>query len=240
MGAAEPLLEVRDLHVAYADLQVLNAVSFIVREAEFLSVLGANGMGKSTLLLTISGINRPRRGEIRFMGEPIHEMPPYEVARRGIAHVPEGGRVFSSLTVLENLETGAMRDDARRRRSDSLEYVFSRFPRLMERRGQLAGTLSGGEQKMLAIGRGLMMRPRLLMLDEPSIGLAPTIVEEVIEQVERIHRDGVTVLLIEQNMQVALSVADRGVVLENGRLVLEGPVASLRENEHIRKVYLGL
>jgi len=234
------LLELSNLDVAYGDLPALSDVSLAVEAGETLSVVGANGSGKTTMLRTISGLLRPRRGEVRFEGERIDRLPCHRVVERGVVHVPEGRKVFPSLAVRENLELGSYPRAARAHRADSLERVFSLFPRLRERAGQAAGTLSGGEQQMLAIGRALMARPTLLMLDEPSLGLAPLIVTEIFRTIDAIHRAGVTVLLVEQNTRQALALSRRGYVLENGRVVLVGTGAELLGNEHVKRAYLGM
>jgi branched-chain amino acid transport system ATP-binding protein len=234
------LLELRAVDVAYGDLPALTAVDLVVEPGETLSVVGANGAGKTTMLRTISGLLRPRRGEVRFEGERIDRLPCHVVVARGVVHVPEGRKVFPSLTVRENLELGSYTRAAKARRGDSLERVFTLFPRLRERPGQAAGTLSGGEQQMLAIGRALMTLPKLLMLDEPSLGLAPLIVKEIFRIIGEINRAGVTVLLVEQNTRQALALSRRGYVLENGRVALAGSGDELLGNEHVRRAYLGL
>src|SRR3712207_800509 len=203
-------------------------------------MVGANGAGKSTTLKCISGLVRPASGRIRFDGQDLAGWPPYRIAELGITHVPEGRRVFPDLTVRENLNRGGCVLRAKAERARTMEQVFELFPRLRERAAQRAGTLSGGEQQMLAIGRGLMLRPKLIMLDEPSLGLAPIMVEAAYEGIEAIHQQGVAILLVEQNLQLALSFADRGYVLENGRVVLEGPAGDLLENPTIKASYLGM
>jgi branched-chain amino acid transport system ATP-binding protein len=234
------LLELSAVDVAYGDLPALCGVNVVVEAGETLSVVGANGAGKTTMLRTISGLLRPRRGEVRFEGERIDRLPCHRVVELGVVHVPEGRKVFPSLAVLENLELGSYTRAAKARRADSLERVFTLFPRLRERARQLAGTLSGGEQQMLAIGRALMALPKLLMLDEPSLGLAPLIVKEIFAIVGEINRAGVTVLLVEQNTRQALALSRRGYVLEGGRVVLVGTGEELLGNEHVRRAYLGL
>jgi branched-chain amino acid transport system ATP-binding protein len=234
------LLELSAVDVAYGDLPALCGVNVVVEAGETLSVVGANGAGKTTMLRTISGLLRPRRGEVRFEGERIDRLPCHRVVELGVVHVPEGRKVFPSLAVLENLELGSYTRAAKARRADSLERVFTLFPRLRERARQLAGTLSGGEQQMLAIGRALMALPKLLMLDEPSLGLAPLIVKEIFAIVGEINRAGVTVLLVEQNTRQALALSRRGYVLESGRVVLVGTGEELLGNEHVRRAYLGL
>jgi len=234
------LLELSAVDVAYGDLPALRGVNVVVEAGETLSVVGANGAGKTTMLRTISGLLRPRRGEVRFAGERIDRLPCHRVVELGVVHVPEGRKVFPSLAVRENLELGSYTRAAKARRADSLERVFTLFPRLRERMRQPAGTLSGGEQQMLAIGRALMALPKLLMLDEPSLGLAPLIVKEIFAIVGEINRAGVTVLLVEQNTRQALALSRRGYVLESGRVVLVGSGEELLSNEHVRRAYLGL
>ena len=234
------MLKVDGIDVCYGDVQVLWDVSFRVGEGEVVALIGANGAGKSTILRTISGLLRPRKGTIEFMGERLDRIPAYRVIEKGIAHVPEGRRLFPEMTVEENLELGALKPAAKARRAESLEKVFARFPRLKERRRQLAGTLSGGEQQMLAIGRGLMSLPRMILFDEPSLGLAPLLVEEVFQVVHDIRRDGVTVLIVEQNVRQTLAIAERAYVLETGRIVREGTGRELLEDEDVRKAYLGV
>lgn len=234
------MLEVRDLDVAYGEVPALSGVSLSVKEGESVAVIGANGAGKSTLLRTISGLLRPRQGSIAFDGIRVDHLQPYEVAALGVAHVPEGRRVLPEMTVEENLELGAYLPRPKTRRRETLAWVYTIFPRLAERRRQMAGTLSGGEQQMLAVGRGLMLRPRLLMLDEPSLGLAPILVEVTFEKIAEIRMQGIGILLVEQNVQRALGLADRGYVLEGGRVVLQGPSQALLEDPHVKVAYLGL
>jgi branched-chain amino acid transport system ATP-binding protein len=234
------MLEVRELEVAYGEVTILRDVHVTVDKGESVAVIGANGAGKSTLLRTISGLLRPRRGGVLFDGERIDHLPPYDIAGLGIAHVPEGRRVLPDMTVEENLELGAYLPGPKARRRESLEWVYGIFPRLADRRRQNAGTLSGGEQQMLAVGRGLMLRPRFLMLDEPSLGLAPLIVDATFEKIAEVRRGGIGILLVEQNVQRALSLADRGYVLEGGQVVLQGPSQTLLENPHVKVAYLGL
>jgi branched-chain amino acid transport system ATP-binding protein len=234
------LLELSGVDVHYGDLPALSGVALAVEAGEILSVVGANGAGKTTLLRTISGLLRPRRGEVRFEGERLDRLPCHRVVERGVVHVPEGRKIFPSLTVRENLELGSYVRAARARRAESLERVCALFPRLRERAGQAAGTLSGGEQQMLAIGRALMTLPKLLMLDEPSLGLAPLIVTEIFRIIGEINRAGTTVLLVEQNTRQALALSRRGYVLENGRVALSGSGETLLGNEHVRRAYLGL
>jgi len=234
------LLELRGVEVAYGDLPALRGVSVSVEEGETLSVVGANGAGKTTMLRAISGLMRPRAGQILFDGERLDSLPSHAIVERGVVQVPEGRKIFPSLTVLENLELGSYVAAAKARRREGLEQVFGFFPRLKERERQAAGTMSGGEQQMLAIGRALMARPRVLMLDEPSLGLAPIIVKEIFRIIGEINRLGTTVLLVEQNTRQALALSRRGYVLENGRVVLEGSGADLLGNEHVKRAYLGM
>ncbi len=234
------MLRVNGIDVFYGDVQVLWDVSFHVDEGEVVALIGANGAGKSTTLRTISGLLRPRKGTIEFLGERLDRIPPYRVIELGIAHVPEARRLFPEMTVEENLEMGALKPAAKARRAESLEKVYARFPRLKERRRQLAGTLSGGEQQMLAIGRGLMSLPRMILFDEPSLGLAPLLVEEVFDVVDEIRRDGVTVLIVEQNVRQTLAIADRAYVLETGRIVRHGTGRELLEDPEVRRAYLGV
>ncbi len=232
------MLDVRDLHVYYGEIHALKGISFRVGQGEIVTLLGNNGAGKTTTLKTLSGLLTPRRGDVRLDGASLAGAPPHGIVVRGITHVPEGRRIFNRLTVFENLEMGAYtRSD--RGISDDLEHVFAVFPRLKERRSQVAGTLSGGEQQMLAIGRALMGKPRLLLLDEPSMGLAPVLVEQIFETVQTINRQGVTILLVEQNAAMALSIAGRGYVLETGEIALEGAAAELAGNPEVRRAYLG-
>ena len=232
------MLEIRDLHVYYGQIHALKGVSLQVGEGEIVALLGNNGAGKTTTLRTLSGQLRPRAGDVLLEGAPIHNLPPHIVVQRGIAHSPEGRKVFNRLTVLENLEMGAyLRKESEIR--EDLEQIFSLFPRLRERRQQTAGTLSGGEQQMLAIGRALMARPRLLLLDEPSMGLAPLLVEQIFDTVADINRRGTTILLVEQNAAIALSVAQRAYVLETGAIVLAGTAADLAQNPEVQRAYLG-
>jgi branched-chain amino acid transport system ATP-binding protein len=233
------LLELTGVEARYGDVQVLWGVSFSVREGEIATLVGANGAGKSTALKAVSGVVSATGGKISFDGERIERLAPHEIARRGIAHVPEGRRLFPLMSVRENLELGAVSDEARRRRAETFERVFALFPRVKERERQMAGTLSGGEQQMVAIGRGLMARPRLIILDEPSLGLAPIVVKEMFEIIQSINREGITILLVEQNVQQSLRLADRAYVLENGRVVIEGTGSELLNDERVRAAYLG-
>ncbi len=234
------MLEVQRLQVFYGDVQALWDVSFAVRPGEIVTLVGSNGAGKTTTLKTISGLLRPAAGHVRLEGQDLAALAPHDIVARGIAQIPEGRRLWPHMTVLENLELGAYTAEARGRKDETLEWTFALFPRLRERRAQLAGTLSGGEQQMVAIARGLMSRPRLLMLDEPSLGLAPLLVEEVFRIVREINGQGVTVLLVEQNLRQALEVAHRAYVLETGRVTLSGPSREVLADAHVRAAYLGL
>jgi len=234
------MLEVRGVDVFYGDVQVLWDVSFEVQKGEIVALIGANGSGKTTSLATISSLLTPRKGSVLFEGEPIHRRPPHDLVGLGIAHVPEARRLFPEMTVKENLLLGALSPAAKKARARTLERVFTIFPRLLERQKQQAGTLSGGEQQMAAIGRGLMSLPRLLMLDEPSLGLSPLLVGDIFRVIRDVHADGVTVLLVEQNVFTTLKIADRAYVLGNGRIALQGSGAELLANDHVRKAYLGL
>ena len=232
------MLEVRDLHVSYGEIRALKGVSFRVGQGEVVALLGNNGAGKTTTLRAISGLLAPREGDVVFEGGSLVGVASHAIVRLGVTHVPEGRRIFNRLSVLENLEMGAFtRSDPAVR--EDIDRVFSIFGRLQERRTQVAGTLSGGEQQMLAIGRALMAKPRLLLLDEPSMGLAPVLVEQIFETVQTINRQGVTILLVEQNAAMALSIAGRGYVLETGGIVLEGSARDLADNPEVRRAYLG-
>ena len=233
------VLAVEDLVTHYGPVEALKGISLHVSRGEIVTLIGANGAGKSTTLRTISGIVRPTRGRITYEGKDLTTLPPERIVALGIAHVPEGRRVFPQMSVLENLELGAYTRSDKRAIQEDLERVFALFPRLAERRNQLAGTMSGGEQQMLAIGRALMARPRLLLLDEPSMGLAPIIVENIFAVIQDINRQGTTILLVEQNANLALSVAHKGYVLETGRIALSDTAEQLRENEAVRRAYLG-
>jgi len=234
------MLHVEHLAVFYGDMQALWDISFEVKEGEIVTLIGSNGAGKTTALHAISGLLRPRQGSITFQGQALHHEPPQRIVEAGLIHIAEGRELFPYMTVLENLELGAFPKGARRLRQQSLAYVMELFPRLRERQHQLAGTLSGGEQQMLAIGRGLMARPRLLMLDEPSLGLAPLLVAELFDCIRRIHAEQVAILLVEQNVHQALDLADRAYVLENGRTMRTGTAAELLADDTIQEAYLGL
>jgi branched-chain amino acid transport system ATP-binding protein len=233
------VLTLEDVRASYGPVEALKGMSLEVRDGELVTLIGANGAGKTSTLKAISGVLRPSGGRINFEGADIHRLSPREILKRGISHCPEGRRVFPYMTVRENLDMGAfVRRDGGGVRED-LDRVLDLFPILRERLSQVAGTLSGGEQQMLAIGRGLMSRPRLILFDEPSLGLAPTIVEKVLEIVAEIRERGTTVLMVEQNAHLALKIADRGYVLETGRIALQGTADELADNEHVRRVYLG-
>jgi len=233
------MLEVENLHTYYGPIHALKGVSLSVGEGEIVTLIGANGAGKSTLLKTMSGLLRPRHGTIRLNGEDLTSCPPHEIVARGLVQVPEGRRVFGQMTVTENLEMGAFSLPRSQRIKANLDRTFALFPRLAERRKQVAGTLSGGEQQMLAIGRGLMANPRALLLDEPSMGLAPVLVDGIFETIQRLHEDGTTILLVEQNARMALRVSSRGYVLQTGMIVLSDTAEYLRQNEMVRQAYLG-
>jgi len=235
-----PLLELEDVHTYYGTIEAIKGISLTVNEGEVVTLIGANGAGKSTTLRSIQGINKPKRGRIVFKGEDIVGRPPHEIVRMGISQSPEGRRLFARMTVLENLEMGAFQRTDKSGVSEDVARVFDLFPRLAERRAQKAGTLSGGEQQMCAMGRALMARPKLLLLDEPSMGLAPVLVERIFEIVTEINSQGTTILLVEQNALMALDVAKRGYVLETGVVALTDDAAALRTNQRVRKAYLGL
>ena len=233
------MLDLSGVNVLYGDLQVIWDVSLRFEKGEVIAILGPNGAGKSTILKTISGLLKPKSGEITFLDRRIDGLQPHQIVELGISHVPEGRHLFPQMTVLENLEMGAYLPRARREKDESLERVFRLFPILKERRDQLAGTLSGGEQQMLVIGRGLMSNPTLLMLDEPSLGLAPMLVSKTFDIVKKINDEGTTILLVEQNIHYALELANRAYLLETGRIVLEGEGAELLNNPYVKKAYLG-
>jgi len=234
------VLQIKNIDILYGDVQVIWTVSFEVKAKEIVAMIGANGAGKSTILKTISGILRPKRGEILFEGKPIYKMDPFKLTEMGIAHVPEARRLFVEMSVEENLDMGSLRGRARVQREKTKAMVFEVLPRLRERRKQLAGTLSGGEQQMLAIGRGLMSLPKLQMFDEPSLGLAPLLVREVFNTIRKINGEGTTILIVEQNVRQTLLVADRGYVLETGRITQQGTGPSLLNDEHVKTAYLGV
>ena len=236
---ADTILKVDNINVYYGNIHAVKGVSFEVNEGEIVTLIGANGAGKTTTLHTISGLLRGKSGKIEFMNEEIQQKPAHEILKMGLAQVPEGRRVFTHMTVLENLEMGAFARKDRTTVADDLDRVFQSFPRLKERRRQIAGTLSGGEQQMLAMGRAMMSSPRMIMLDEPSMGLSPILVEEIFSIIREIHQNGTTVLLVEQNAQMALSIADRAYVLETGKVVLQGDAHEMLDNQDVRRAYLG-
>ena len=238
-AAAQSILELEDVQTFYGSIQALKGISLHVGEGEIVTLIGANGAGKSTTLRSINGLNRPRKGSIRFQGKDITNTPAHDIVKRGIAQSPEGRKLFPRMTVLENLEMGAFQRSDRAGMREDMDRVFQLFPRLAERKNQKAGTMSGGEQQMCAIGRALMARPKLLLLDEPSMGLAPILVEKIFEIVKEINEQGTPILLVEQNALMALDAADRGYVLETGKIALEGPAKELRSNEQVRRTYLG-
>ncbi len=234
-----PILQINDIHTYYGSIHALKGISLEVHDGEVVTLLGSNGAGKSTTLRSINGLNRPRQGTIRFQGSDITAVAAHEIVKRGIAQSPEGRRLFPRMTVAENLEMGAFQRNDRQELKGDMERVFELFPRLQERRSQKAGTLSGGEQQMCAIGRALMARPKLLLLDEPSLGLAPIFVERIFDIIKQINEQGTSILLVEQNALMALDHAHRGYVLETGRIVLADAAAALKTNEQVRKTYLG-
>ncbi len=233
------MLRIENLNVYYGNIQALKGVSLEVNEGEIVTLIGANGAGKSTLLKTISGLLRPKQGTIEYLGSSINKKAAQSIVKMGISHVPEGRRVFSNMTVEENLDLGAYLRRDRANISKDLERVFELFPRLLERRKQPSGTLSGGEQQMLAMGRAIMAKPKLLLLDEPSMGLAPLMVKTIFEIIEEINRNGTTILLVEQNAHMALSIAERGYVIETGKVVLSGDAKTLQVSDEVRAAYLG-
>jgi branched-chain amino acid transport system ATP-binding protein len=234
------MLKVSGIDVFYGDLQVLWDVSFEVRDKEILVLVGANGAGKSTTLKTISGLLKPRKGTIEFDGVRLDQLPPDRVIGQGVVHVPEARRLFREMSVEENLIMGSLSPEAKKKRYETMEWVYELFPRMKERRKQAAGTMSGGEQQMCAIGRGLMALPKVLMFDEPSLGLSPILVQEVFQIAKRINKEGVTVMLVEQNVRQTLAMCDRAYVLENGRVVLEGTGKNLMDDPHVKEAYLGI
>lgn len=234
------LLEVKNVHSYYGNIHALKGISLVVEKGEIVTLIGANGAGKSTTLKTISGIVRPREGSVHFDGEDLASYPAHQIVTKGISQVPEGRGVFARLTVTENLELGAYIHNNAKQITEDMAHVFALFPRLKERRKQMAGTLSGGEQQMLAMGRALMARPELLLLDEPSMGLAPILVESIFETVQNINKQGGTILLVEQNALMALQVAHRGYVIQTGEIVLQDSAKALQSNEMVQKAYLGI
>ena len=235
-----PLLDVRDIHTYYGHIHALKGVSLTVDQGEIVTLIGANGAGKTTTLNTISGLVQPRSGEVLLDGEDLTHLSAHRVVPRGVIQVPEGRRMFSRLTVVENLRMGGFILDKKADVQAGIDRAYGMFPRLKDRRNQLAGTLSGGEQQMLAMGRALMAHPRVLLLDEPSMGLAPNLVEYVFESIEKIHAEGTAVLLVEQNAHMALEIADRGYILQTGEIVLADSSANLRDNDEVRRAYLGI
>jgi branched-chain amino acid transport system ATP-binding protein len=233
------MLEIQNIHTYYGNIHALKDISLNIDKGEIVTLIGANGAGKSTTLKTISGLLRPRHGTIQFEGKDLTRYLPHEIVMKGVVQVPEGRRVFGRLTVTENLEMGAFTINEQRVISGNLERVFTLFPRLKERRHQVAGTLSGGEQQMLATGRALMANPRVLLMDEPSMGLAPVLVDNIFDTIRQLHADGTTILLVEQNARIALQVASRGYVLQSGVILLNDTAENLRMNEMVRKAYLG-
>jgi len=233
------MLEVKDLEVNYGVIRALKGISFEINKGEIIALIGSNGAGKTTTLQTLSGLIKPKKGSIVFNGEEITKKPCHKIVKMGMAHVPEGRRVFAELTVYQNLQMGAYTRSDKAEIEDSIKKVYSRFPRLEERRSQLAGTLSGGEQQMLAMGRALMSKPDLMLMDEPSMGLSPILVKEIFGIIKDLHEAGTTILLVEQNAKMALSVANRAYVLETGRISLEGSASEMLEDDRIKKAYLG-
>ena len=233
------MLEVQNIHTYYGNIHALKDVTIAVEKGEIVTIIGANGAGKSTTLKTTSGLLKPRSGSIRLGGEELTRLPPHEIVMKGLVQVPEGRRVFGRLTVRENLEMGAFTCADRQKNQDNMERVFALFPRLKERSKQVAGTLSGGEQQMLAMGRALMANPQVLLLDEPSMGLAPVLVDGIFDTIRRLHAAGTTILLVEQNARMALQVASRGYVLQSGAIIVSDSASNLATNEMVRKAYLG-
>ena len=233
------MLEIKDLEVYYGMIQAIKGISFEVNEGEVIALIGANGAGKTTTLHTISGLIAPKKGTVTFEGKEITKTPAHKIVSYGMAHVPEGRRVFASLSVLQNLKLGAYTRSSKEEIEESLQTVYTRFPRLQERKNQPAGTLSGGEQQMLAMGRALMSKPRIILMDEPSMGLSPIFVNEIFDIIKQVSASGTTVLLVEQNAKKALSIADRGYVLETGKIELEGKAQELLNDESVKKAYLG-
>jgi branched-chain amino acid transport system ATP-binding protein len=233
------MLKIDNMHVFYGAIHAIKGVSLEVNEGEIVTLIGANGAGKTSILRTVSGLEKIKEGTIEFLGQDISATPAIQIVKNGISHVPEGRRVFTNMSVTENLELGAYLSKDKKTNAANMKRVFERFPRLHERRNQVAGTLSGGEQQMLAMGRALMSKPKLMMLDEPSMGLAPILVRQIFSIIEEIHKEGTTILLIEQNAHMALSVATRGYVIETGKIVMQGPAKELLDSEEIRNAYLG-
>jgi len=234
------VLEVRNIDVFYGDVQVVWDISFDVNQGEVVALIGANGAGKSTTLKTVSGLLKPRKGTVSFNGEDLGTIEPYHRIERGMALCPEARRLFVEMTVEENLDMGSLRGEAKQKREQTKEMVFGLFPRVKERRGQLAGTLSGGEQQMVAIGRGLMSLPKLMMFDEPSLGLSPILVREIFDVIKKIRKEGTTVLIVEQNVKQTLAIADRAYVLEHGKVSMQGAGRDLLNDPHVKAAYLGM
>jgi branched-chain amino acid transport system ATP-binding protein len=239
-AAATPILELSDVRTFYGRIEAVKGISMVVNEGEIVTLIGANGAGKSTTLRSIQGVTRSKHGTIKFKGKEIQDERPHEIVKMGIAQSPEGRRLFPRMSVRENLDMGAFNRDDKDGIERDIEHVYSLFPRLGERRGQQAGTLSGGEQQMCAIGRALMSRPKLLLLDEPSMGLAPILVDKIFEIIQEINKEGTTILLVEQNALIALGIADRGYVLETGKVILSDRADALATNDEVRKAYLGI
>jgi len=233
------MLELREVEVAYGNIRALKGISLTVAEGELVTLIGSNGAGKSTTLKTISGLLRPRSGTLSYRGQQLDRLPPHKIVALGISHCPEGRHLFGRLTVTENLRLGAVQRRNREGVNGDIEHIFKLFPLLKERSAQLAGTLSGGEQQMLAIGRALMSRPHLLLLDEPSLGLAPILVSVIFDTIRQLKREGATILLVEQNAHLALEIADRAYVMETGRVTLQGPAKELKHNPQVERTYLG-
>jgi branched-chain amino acid transport system ATP-binding protein len=234
------MLRLENIDAGYGDVQVLWDVSFHVKQNEFVVLVGANGAGKSTIMKVISSLIQPMNGAVWLEGQRLDQVPPYRISDLGIAHVPEGRQLFPEMSVRENLEIGSLPAAAKAHRHATLEWVFELFPRLRERRRQMAGTLSGGEQQMCAIARGLMLRPKVMLLDEPSLGLSPLLTQEIFRLVQKIHNEGVTILMVEQNVKQTLAICDRAYVLENGRVVMEGKGREMLENEEVKQAFLGI
>jgi branched-chain amino acid transport system ATP-binding protein len=234
------LLELENVHTYYGNIHALKGLSITVDEAEIVTLIGGNGAGKSTTLKTISGLLHPHPGSIRLAGDELTKFKAHEIVMKGVVQVPEGRQVFGRLTVVENLEMGAFTQNDKKKISNTMERVFNLFPRLKERRSQLGGTLSGGEQQMLAMGRALMADPKILLMDEPSMGLAPVLVDSIFDTIQELHHEGTTILLVEQNARAALAVADRGYVLQTGEIIISGSAEELRTNETVQKAYLGI
>jgi branched-chain amino acid transport system ATP-binding protein len=234
------LLELENVHTYYGNIHALKGVSLTVDEAEIVSLIGGNGAGKSTTLKTISGSLQPREGTIRLAGQDLAQFKPHQIVGQGVVHVPEGRRVFSAMSVGENLQMGAFTSSDNQKNADNLDRVYTLFPRLKERRRQMGGTLSGGEQQMLAMGRAMMANPKVLLLDEPSMGLAPVLVDSIFDTIQELNKEGTTILLVEQNARVALQIATRGYVIETGEIVLSGSAEKLRSDETVQKAYLGI